>query len=81
ILKWTPGQALSLSDLSPDDKQRAFPHIFEFRLTDSPEENFQARLTIHVKGRWNVRLVPPWLGRRWVAAVCREHARLLAVAL
>jgi hypothetical protein len=62
----------------PGLSRRPSPPPHKFGLRDEPGGS---RLTIRVRGRWTSRLIPVWLGRRWIRLVCREHARLLRKGL
>jgi hypothetical protein len=78
ILSWREGVGYTFSDLSARGPRVGFPHVFMVAIEP---ENTHSRLTIRIRGRWTSRLVPAWLGRLWIGAVCREHARLLRKGL
>jgi len=78
ILDWQEGVGYTFSDLSARGPRVGFPHVFMVRIEPQGEHS---ELTIRVRGRWTLRLVPVWLGRQWIRLVCREHARLLRKGL
>ena len=79
ILWWREGEGFAISDLSPRDPRRGFPHIFTYRIQAHDEHS--ATLSVEITGRWTSRWIPTWLGRVWIKCVCRYHATLLAGAL
>lgn len=83
ILSWREGAGYSISDLSRRGGWVGFPHVFFFRIeadeTAAPQE--KSLLHVEIRGKWTARMIPLWLARWWLSAVCREHTRLLADAL
>ena len=82
IIAWKEGSGYTFSDLSGRNPRTGFPHVFRVAVRGEVIDGKPASiLTIRVRGRWTLKLVPASVGRLWVMWVCREHARLLAKAL
>ena len=78
ILYWHEGIEFAISDLAAGDPRQGFPHVFHYRIE---KDGDKSSLTIRIRGRWTSRAIPIWLGRLWIAFVCRYHGMLLSHAL
>jgi hypothetical protein len=82
ILAWREGESYSISDLSTRGKTVGFPHVFTYRVEPAGDDApAQSVLRVEIRGKWTSPVIPAWLGRLWLAAVCYDHARLLRLAL
>ncbi len=81
ILRWREGEGYAFSDLSAQGKRVGFPHIFIVSIMPRGSDETNTLLVVEVKGRWNSRVIPVWLGRLWIRLVCLDHARLLRRAV
>lgn len=81
ILRWREGEGYAFSDLSAHGKRVGFPHVFIVSIKLRGRGETQTQLVVEVKGRWNSRFTPVWIGRLWIRLVCLDHARLLRRAL
>lgn len=78
VLWWREQDGFAFSDLSARGAARGFPHLFIYRIEAGDATS--GVLLMEIKGRWTARFIPARLGRWWIAAVCRYHARLLRAA-
>jgi hypothetical protein len=65
LLKWCEGLGYAFSDLDSRCPARAFPHVFEYQLSDHPGIPAQSRLRVRVTGRWTTP-VPRWVARTYL---------------
>lgn len=79
ILRWREGEGYAFSDMSRRGRRHGFPHVFFVRLVPFGED--RCRLTIEVRGRWTLPLVPARLGMIWLRWVANQHARILQKSL
>lgn len=72
LLRWREGEEYAFSDLSLRHPHRAFPHVYDYRLSPLPDGSTQLQQI--VTGKWTATWMPRELVRCWLALVmkCNE---------
>ncbi|MEX1016549.1 MAG: hypothetical protein WDZ31_07375 [Phycisphaeraceae bacterium] len=79
ILQWREGESYSFSDLSRRGRQAGFPHVYVY--TVQPRGEAACCVSVTVRGRWTLRVLPRWLVRAWLWWVMMQTGQRIRHAL